>query len=187
MTMKLFSYNEKSFLNNSGVRILNYIILGIVLIGGISNASSYSLSLGMVILISFSISILSSVITYKVILDTEFYEWDYTERKKKFRFTITYMLICVFICSLFAFSFVVAYLSIFENNMSLLGDAIVLFPIVFFAFNLCNIISLYYPVFKSDLTLGYKIQKKPDNWQDRGREIKNEDKIKEIMHRDFEI
>ena len=71
--------------------------------------------------------------------------------------------------------------------MSLLGDAIVLFPIVFFAFNLCNIISLYYPVFKSDLTLGYKIQKKPDNWQDRGREIKNEDEIKEIMHRDFEI
>ncbi len=39
----------------------------------------------------------------------------------------------------------------------------------------------------SDLTLGYKIQKKPDNWQDGGQEIKNEDEIKEIMHRDFGI
>ena len=185
--MKLFSYNEKSFLNNSIVRILNYIILGIVLICGISNTTSFSLSLGMFILISFSVSILSSVITYKVISDTEFYEWDYTERKKKFRFTITYILICVFICSLFAFSIVVAYLATSGNNMPLLGEAIFMLPIVFFAFNLCNIISLYYPVFESDLTLGYKIQKKPDNWQDRGREIKNEDEIKEIMHRDFGI
>lgn len=185
--MKLFSHNEKSFLNNSLVRILNYIALGIVLIGGISNATSFSLSVGMVILISFSVSILSSIIIYKVISDTEFYEWDYRKRKKKFRFTITSMLICVFICSLFAFSIVVAFLAISKNNMSLLGDAIYIFPIAFFAFNLCNIISLYYPAFDNDLTLDYKIQKKPDNWQDRGREIKNEDKIKEIMHRDFGI
>lgn len=185
--MKLFLYNEKSFLNNSIVRILNYIILGIVLVGGITNASSLSLSFGIIIIISFSVSILSSVITYKVISDTEFYEWDYTERKKKFRFTIKYMLLCVFISSLFTFSIVIAYLAISENNMSLLGEAIFIFPIVFFAFNMCNIISLYHPVFDSDLTLGYKIQKKPDNWQDRGREIKNEDEIKEIMHRDFGI
>lgn len=185
--MKLFLYNKKSFLNNSIVRIFNYIILGIVLVGGISNATSFSLSFGMAVLISFSVSILSSLITYKVVSDTEFYEWDYTERKKKIRFAFTYMLICVFICSLFAFSIVVAYWAISENNMSLLGEAIFIFPIVFFAFNLCNIISLYYPLFENDLTLGYKIQKKPDNWQDRGREIKNEDEIKEIMHRDFGI
>lgn len=185
--MNLFSYNEKSFLNNGMVRTFNYIILGIVLIGGISNGTSLSLSFGMGILTSLSVSILSSLIIYKAISNTEFYEWDYTERKKKFRFTIKYMLICIFICSLFVFSIVVAYITISENNMSLLGEAIIIFPIAFFAFNLCNIISLYYPVFESDLTLGYKIQKKPYNWQDGGREVKNEDEIKEIMHRDFRI
>lgn len=185
--MKLFSYNEKSFLNKSTVRIINYIIFGIILTGGISNATSYSISLWQVILMSFTIAILSAAITYKVISDTDFYEWDYTERKKKFRFTITYMLICVFICSLFAFSIVVAYLIISEDNLSLLGDAIIVFPTAFFAFNLCNIISLYYPIFDGDLTLSHKIQKKPDNWQDSGREIRNEDRVEDIWHRDFGI
>ena len=43
------------------------------------------------------------------------------------------------------------------------------------------------PIFEGDLTLGHKIQKKPDNWQDSGREIRNEDRIEDIWHRDFGI
>ena len=82
--MKFFSYNEKSFLQNGFIRKSNYIILGIILLLGIDNSTSFPLSCGMAILMAFSVSILSSIITYKVISDIEFYEWDYTERKKKF-------------------------------------------------------------------------------------------------------
>jgi hypothetical protein len=185
--MKFFSYNEKSFLQNGFIRKFNYIILGIILLLGIDNSTSFPLSCGMAILMAFSVSILSSIITYKVISDIEFYEWDYTERKKKFRFTLTFIPICVFMCSLFTSSIIIAYSAISSNYMPLIGNIIFILPILFFLFNLCNIISLYYPVFESDLTLGYKIQKKPNNWQDDGREIKNEDEIKEILHRDFGI
>ena len=185
--MKLFVYNEHSILNNSFTRTINCLAIGLIIIIGFSNSAKISLSYGMLITICISTALVSSMVIHKVIKATEFYEWDYTERQKKFRFTITYTMVCVCISSLLSTSITIAYTAIKEANMSI-GEIIVfLIPVVFFVFNLCNIISLYYPLFSDDLTLGYKIQKKPDNWQDNGREIKNEDEIDEIIHRDFGI
>lgn len=184
--MKLFSYNEDSILNNIFVRGVNYTILGLIIICGLDGCEIL-ISLRMLITIAAVSAITTSLILHRVLKTTEFYEWDYTERQKKFRFTITYTLVCVFISMLLSTSIAMAYTAIKEIDLSIGGIIIFLIPVVFLGFNLCNIISLYYPLFKDDLTLGYKIQKRPENWQDKGREIKNEDEINEITHRDFGI
>lgn len=44
---------------------------------------------------------------------------------------------------------------------------------------------LFLPFLRKNLTVAYKNQKKPDNWQSDKRAIKNEDKIEEIMERNF--
>lgn len=185
MNIHIFSYNEKSILNNGIVRLLNYAILAIIILGGIANATSFSFSLGLCILISIIVPTVSTIATYKAVAATEFFEWDYSEREKKLHFMLKYFFICVFICSLFVFSVIIAYVSISATDMTFGGIALFLVPILFFAFNMCNIPSLYFPVLENEITLGYKIQKEPANWQDCGREIKEEDNIEDIIHRDF--
>lgn len=183
--IKLFSYNEKSCLNNELVRVSNCIILGIILIVGVSNATTLQMSFGLCILISILIPIVCAIVIHKGLSNTHFFEWDYTERKKKTQFTIKYIFVCVFLCTLFSFSIAIAYLLLPNLNMSIIGILLIISPIVFLGLNVCNIVSLYYPLFEEDLTIAYKIQKKPTSWQDSGREIMNED-VEDIIHRDWD-
>ena len=53
--------------------------------------------------------------------------------------------------------------------------------------NPLRLVELYYPIFKDELETAYKIQKKPDGWIDKGKEIDNKDEIMERMERDFGV
>lgn len=185
--MKLIVFNEKSILNNAIVRGINYFVLFILLLCGIGNASRFKTGWWICVIVPIISSIISSCILNAILKSTEFFEWDYTERKKKMRFTIKCSFLCGLLSSLFVFSITMAYIVISSSDLMLIGQVLFIVPILYFAFNLMNIVSLYYPLFEEDLTMGYKLQKKPKNWQDNGEEIKNEDEIREIMHRDFGI
>lgn len=182
----MFAYNERSILSKSYIRVGNTILFALILLAGIENKTQVIYPFWSIVAIPFIIGILSAITIEQGVKRTEFYEWDYTERKKKSRFIVIYSMISIIICSFFTLScFTAVYL--IEEKMDLLQCVFYILPSVFFAFQIPNIINLYYPIFKDDLTLGYKVQKKPDNWKDNGREIKDEDEIAEIMHRDFGV
>ena len=121
-----------------------------------------------------------------IVRKTTFYEWDYTERKKKHRFTMSYALICMFISSLMMIGIMICvyYLPHVLYESKLLAAMFVFIPL-FLLFNILNIPSLYYSIFEDDLKLAYKIQKKPEHWKEDGKEIQPEDEINEIMNRDW--
>lgn len=185
---KLFSHREESALKNKAIRVTNYLSVFFVIACGVSNASLTSHSLLEFIILSIFVSIASERIISKVISETTFFEWDYTERRKKTRFSQEYSSLCVLFCSLFAISIIVAYRIISNaDEITIPLVLIVSIPTILFAFNLCNIVSLYFPLFEDDLTVAYKIQKKPENWQEQGKEITKEDMLNEIIERDFGI
>lgn len=186
--MKFFVYRENSILNNGFVRTINALCLFcLVVLAPFSGVTQLEFSLAVLVIVLIVSSLLCAYATDRVLSNTEFFEWDYTERQKKKRFTLTYIAICEIISSMFVFSIIIAYHAISDLGMSMFSITFFITPILVFAFNLCNIVSLFYPAFKDDLMMAYKIQKKPKNWQDNGREIHNEDEIEEILHRDFNI
>lgn len=186
MKVKLFSFNEKSILNNGIARNINGISLGVIGFLGIANEAEFEFKLRSIIFLILASSILSIYAANRMIKGIDFFEWDYTERKKKSRFVAKYLLICSIFSSLFMLSGYILYLFMFDD-MPVVSKILGILPTIIFGFNILNIVSLFHPFFAQELTLGYKIQKKPENWQDNGREIKNEDEIEEIMHRDFGI
>lgn len=185
--MKLFVYKKDSFVGSWIVTRINAICLFGLFSLAFSNSSTINSPWAISIIIPIVSSVLCSYSTYRVLSSTDFFEWDYTERQKKFRFTIKYILVCETVSSMLVFSVFIAYYAISSLDMGVLGNMIIIAPILLLIFNLCNIISLFYPIFEDDLKIGYKIQKKPENWKDNGREIKNDDEIAEIMQRDFNI
>lgn len=185
--MKLFIFNEDSKLNNSIVRSINAILLFLLISVGITNKELFKIHFFCFVLIPILSSVICTFSTYYVYKNTEFYEWDYTERQKKRRFIITYVFICNILSNMFIFSIINAYYAIISVKVLIGGIILFTFPVLLLSFNLCNIVSLFYPLFENDLKIAYKIQKKPQNWQEKGKEIKDEDEVKEIMRRDFGI
>lgn len=185
--MKLIVFNEKSILNNGVARGINYIVLFGLFLGAVCNASKLKIGWWICVIVPIVSAIISSCILYVILKNTVFFEWDYTERKKKMRFTITCSFLCGLLSSLLVFSIAMAYFVLSSSDLTLMGQALFIAPILYLAFNLLNIVSLYYPLFEDNLKVGYKIQKKPKNWKDNGEEIKDEDEIGEIMRRDFGV
>ena len=185
--MKLFIFNENSKLNSGIARIINAICLVALVFLGLASDGLFEFNFWWCILIPLISSSICAYITSRVYLNTEFFEWDYTERQKKRRFIITYVFICNILSNMFIFSIIIAYYAIISLEVSIAGIILFTFPVLLLAFNLCNVISLFYPLFENDLKIAYKIQKKPQNWQEKGKEIKDEDEVKEIMRRDFGI
>lgn len=101
--MKLIVFNEKSILNNAIVRGINYFVLFILLLCGIGNASRFKTGWWICVIVPIISSIISSCILNAILKSTEFFEWDYTERKKKMRFTIKCSFLCGLLSSLFVF------------------------------------------------------------------------------------
>lgn len=185
--MKLFGFNDKSILNNGIARIINGIALGVVGVVGIANEAEFEFKLRSMIFLILVGSILPVYATNRVVKGICFFEWDYTERKKKASFIVKYLLVCSIFSSLFMLSGYMLYLFMLYDDMPIASKMLSILPTIIFGFNILNIVSLFYPFFAQELTLGYKMQKKPANWQDKGREIRNEDEMEEIMHRDFGI
>lgn len=199
-----WSPNGESVLTNSLIRWVNYI--GLFLFGSFN--LTFLLAFieenieihNYVLFIPFAIALgmsLSCWILIKVIKNTDFFMWDYTERKKRDRFVFTSFWICGFLSVL---SIVILFLNIYiiwfsiENKVDYyIGFDKAFLCIVnivacfLFLINPIWFVELYYPLFEDNLTTGYKIQKMPDNWMENGKEIRNEDEHKEIFKRDFGI
>lgn len=176
-------------MDKSLVRGVNYTLLGLLAIGPLLNQEFKGVLLSFFNLVAIIIG--SAIITEfcfnKVEKNTTFYEWDYTERKKKSRFLHTYIVICIILSTCLMLSLCIAYNTMFDEDIPIGLKILEFLPILIFSFNLVNIPTLFYSSFDGDLTKSYKIQKRPDNWQDDGREIKPEDEIEEIMRRDWGI
>ncbi|MFZ4455110.1 MAG: hypothetical protein ACOYOT_02715 [Bacteroidales bacterium] len=184
-----FCYNEKSILTNKFVIGINYTLLIFSLIvfepeGIHLRQSDYY----MLLLFLFFASILNSFINSKITDNTDFYEWDYTERKKKGRFINSLIFVTGIFSNLFFIDLFLIYLN-FEsyNNQYLLFFFCRIIPLFLFLLNAMKPIELHHFIFEDDIKIRYKIQKKPENWQDSGKEIKENDEIKEIIRRDFNI
>ena len=157
-----FYYKEDSILDKSYVRGVNYTSLVLLAIGPLLNQElkgtflSYfnlaAIIIGSAIIVGFCIN--------KVERNTKFYEWDYTERKKKSRFLRTYIEICSIISTCLMLSLCIAYNTMFDEDIPIGLKIIVFLPIVLFSFNLVNIPTLFYSAFEEDLEQSYKIQKK---------------------------
>lgn len=187
--MTLFAFNSKSILNNGFARGVNAVSLLFLFACGFSIDNDLVISPKICILVTFATSILTVFVTYYAYKKTEFYEWDYTERQKKKRFVFTYFFMCSILSTMFVYSVIAEYFIVTETDVTM--DDIMKWlgaiPVVLLAFNLCNIPSLFYPVFMGDLEVGCKIQEKPKGWQDNGQEIGRYDATKDILHRDFNI
>jgi hypothetical protein len=189
MKISWFYYKENSILNNGFVRGLNYALLGILAIGPFLNQEFKGIFLSYYNLIARIIitPIITGFCVDIVEKNTTFYEWDYTERKKKKRFLSAYAGLCSTISACLILSLCIAYKALFKEGMPIGLRIIELLPPFYFAFNIVNIPVLFHSTFQDDLKQSYKIQKKPENWQDDGKEIRPEDEIEEIMKRDWGI
>ncbi len=193
------SYNEDSFLSKSYIKGINYVILIILLFLFFSSILVYDdistlKALRYTYLSTLMGVIVGCIISNKIIKDTEFFEWDFTERKKKQRFTVMLYLICI---TLSITSFITLGIATLEMNhismkfyLEFTPSFIIVIRIItpiYLFFNSLFCVSLFHSIFKAELLPAYKIQSKPQNWIDEGVEIKDEDEIKEIMNRDFNI
>lgn len=174
--MVLFSFKENSILNNGFARGVNLIVWVLVFIICITNEGVVKFPAWGVFAIAIVTGIATPICLEKVVEKTTFFEWDYTERKKKFRFITMYVMIC---SALWVFISVDAFLIygafICDSHWFIKLMPIIL--VVFFIFNLLNICSLFYPVFEYSLKPANKFQKKPKNWQEDGPEINDDAEI----------
>ena len=191
MKIHLISYNEESILNNGFVRFVNAFILcstfALQIINERREEDVFKLSIAAYIAVLVGTVIVTAICRDIIIKHTTFYEWDYTERKKKTRFLSNYNAICIFLSGALCLSIGVAIKWLtceeFQNIPFLKYGS--LFPPLLFIFNLLNIPSLYN--LSNDLRIEYKIQNKPDNWQEEGEETSDKDMIREIYKQDFGI
>lgn len=185
--MTLFTFNENSVLNNGFSRTINAVCLFALLACGFAMDNDMVVSPKIFLLIPFATSVLSVFITYHAYIKTDFYEWDYTERQKKKRFVFTYFFVCGILSAMFVYSVIIEYFIITKTDGMIVVKWLGAIPIVLFVFNLCNIPSLFRPLFMDDLTVCGKIQDKPKNWKDDGPEMNEYEAAKDILHRDFNI
>ena len=186
-TMTFLSFKEDSILNNGFARGVNLVVWVLILIACIAGENVIRFPAWRFLVVAVIAGIATAICLEKVMEKTTFYEWDYTERKKKSRFSTCYVMIC---SSLWVCIWVTAFLIYDTLAIGDLHWVIRLFPIaaiLFFVFNVLNLISLFQPVFEHDLKTAYKIQKKPENWIEDGSEINDDDEIRDIMRRDFGV
>ena len=196
--------NSESFFSNDLIRWLNYILLFVIGYANLIFISAYieveleihSYVMYFPISLIFSLSIALWIID-KRIDHTQFFLWDYTERKKKDRYLFKLFLVSGFLCVisvnvLFLNSYIIWHSLKHDTDYFMGWDRTFVLVVNTLSFllvliNPFRLVELYYPIFKDELETAYKIQKKPVGWIDAGKEIDNKDEIVEIMERDFGI
>ena len=129
--------------------------------------------------------------------NTDFFLWDYTERKKRDRYLFYSFFVCGFL-SLISVFIISANLMMGWYSIKYYADYFINWNPVFvivvnsvtsilFIINPIKYVELYYPIFENEIEKAYKIQKKPDRWIDSGKEISSQDEIDEMFYRDFGI
>lgn len=150
--MKLFIYNEKSILNNAVSRWINFIIMTIITLLFICNeAMPPTITYwGLTFIIIFSSLCVS--FCYDITMSkTQFYEDDIRERKKKYEFSIRYIMASSILSCTLAVAFAICYQAYFQIEFNQFYLIMSFIPIPVLIFNLLNIPSLYYPLFKDVL------------------------------------
>jgi len=190
----LFTYNEFSILNKRFIRTLNYILLCICILFMyplIDNPDLIVSSLpGFIFIGIFALSIINSIIVYLKLNSIEFFEWDYTERKKKGRVSGALILITTIFSSFLILSSILfinkTYIYIY-GKFNLLCTVVNFITPLLMLVNLIKSFELHYFLFEDNLKTAYKIQKKPEGWISDGVEVNPNNEIKEIMFRDFGV
>ncbi len=179
--MKLFIYNEDSWLDSEIIRTLNGIAWPILIGILCSDFHLKSFSGCEIVFTCIAIAIVTTAIWGYAMKRTVFFEWDARERQKKECFAVFYLFICITEVSLGSFAVLNMIHFCKEANVTN-WEAYALFslPILFVLFNLVNIPTLFEPLFDDSLSRG-SIGKKPDGW-DKEREELN---IMDILNRDF--
>lgn len=161
-----FVLNPESVLQNAVIRTANTILLCMV------SASAFAWLLddpigieakGLGVFSVLLTTVIFILVFRYVIKNTHFYVWDKRERKKKESFTLIYATFCVFLSGMLAncITNLIAVI-MYEHESGFI--VIYIIGILYMFFNLCNIPSLFYPIFETDLTRSSCIKEKPDDW-----------------------
>lgn len=185
--MTLFGFKDNSILNNGFARGVNLVVWVIIFAVCIFGDYILKFPAWRILTTAASTGILTAFCLERVIKTTTFYEWDYTERQKKSRFIVMYVMFCSTIWTCVLINAFLIYDAFTASELHWFIRSLPVASFCFFVFNILNIPSLFYPAFKDDLNTAYKVQKKPDNWQDDGPEINNDDEVAEIMRRDWGV
>lgn len=184
--MTLFSFKENSILNNGFARGINIVLWAIVFITCLASGD-LKIPVWWFFVVSIVTGLATPICLEKTIEKTTFFEWDYTERKKKFMFISMYVMVCSALW-VFISSDVFLIYKVYISDLHWFIKLIPIIMLVFFVFNLLNICSLFYPIFEYSLKPAYKFQKKPKNWQEDGPEINDDEEIfDDILRRDFRV
>lgn len=157
------SFNEDSILNTSIARGINAVLLIFCSILTVGNEAVFSFNwreLFFIIIISLFISI---SLTFSIVNNTTFFEWDYYERKKKNDFSIIYMTVSSFFSFIICLYTYTIYFKIFDD-CNILTIVILSIPIFIILINLLCITELCYPIFKNCLSISY-VEEPPANWR----------------------
>lgn len=190
----IFTYNENSLLNNEVVRVVNYIILLLsifMLHVFITNSSIGYKDISLNIIIGIiSITIIIPTITNLKLNSVDFFEWDYTERKKRGRISNGLIVLSTIFSSTFVLSIILIVgdplIFVYGKFNLFLTISHLIIPFSMLV-NLIKSYELHHFIFEDDLKQAYKIQRKPEWWIEEGKEINPDDEIKEIMQRDFGV
>lgn len=152
--MKLFIYNEVSILNNPVSRGINFIIMLILTLLFICNeATPPTITYwGLVFIILFS-SICMSFCYDITMQNTKFYDDNTRERNKKNDFSIRYIMVSSILSCTLAIACAICYQAYFQIGFNQFYWIMSFIPIPILIFNLLNIPSLYYPIFKDALRI----------------------------------
>lgn len=152
--MKLFIYNEKSILNNPVSRWINFIIMSILTLLFICNeATPPTITYwGLAFIIMFS-SICMSFCYDITMQKTKFYDDGTGERNKQNEFSIRYIMVSSMLSCALAIACAICYQAYFQIGFNRFYCMMSFIPIPILIFNLLNIPSLYYPIFKDVLRI----------------------------------
>lgn len=162
-------YNENSWLDNSLVRKINFFVLFLIVVAfpistDIAAKKAFS-PITVTHITPIVSSLITTIFTSVVLSKTEFFEWNHIERKKKQNFIIHYVSLCTILSSFLGVS-ITLFVNLIIQKAVLSAIIIFALPILFFIFNLFNIVSLYYPIFEDDLKTTYDIEERPKDWKD---------------------
>jgi len=119
--------------------------------------------------------------------NTEFFEWDVLERKKK----LNYIFCLILVCSLFSTLFMISLFQLY-TMIIYYGDNFVFFFFPFCSFvwllNLIRCVELYYnSIFKDHLVLPLHLQSKPENWEDKITKLSDDEKMSRYFYNEFGV
>ena len=135
-------YNRDTFLNEGYVQYINYLIIGLIILGAFFSETIDLFDINVIISLYFASLALSIVLSERVAKKIAFVE-DESEEKNRLKFKYRYFIVCSALCFLLSISVYCVY----ECDLFW----IYWIPVIVFSFNIAFIPNLYYPLFEDCL------------------------------------